>query len=97
MAYVLNNPRPPIPEGVSDDRGAGKDLVSRACMKPQKKAFTLIETLVTLGILAIVFGMLLPAIRGVRESAKLREIEAGQRDAYLALTEIGRASCRERV
>ena len=55
-------------------------------MKPMRAAFTLLELLVVIGVLAVVLSVLLPAIGGAKESARLRAIEARQRDGFLVLS-----------
>jgi prepilin-type N-terminal cleavage/methylation domain-containing protein/prepilin-type processing-associated H-X9-DG protein len=54
-----------------------------------KKAFTLIELLVVIAIIAILMGVLLPALGRVREQAKQRTCATRVRQHVLALTMYG--------
>src|SRR5687767_2702411 len=74
-----------------------------------RKAFTLVELLVVIGIIAVLIAVLMPALNRARMSADLVKCQANFRQVHAAISmyagenkgvlpwEIGRASCRERV
>lgn len=55
----------------------------RGCPPPGSGGFTLVETLVTLGVLMILLGVLVPALAGARKSAQITEAASNTRQCVL--------------
>lgn len=55
------------------------------CRSPRRRAFTLVELLVTLAIIALLVALLLPAVQGAREAARNSSCKNNLRNMALAV------------
>ena len=79
-----------LPFPVSQNRN------SRSALRGLRTAFTLVETLVVLGIITLLVGITVPTLRVMREEARSTECRTTLRELGLALTAY-RANMGDRI